>query len=174
VLGVQFGPAVKFGRFGVQDRAVEVKNQCFQTHGFSVPFVAVFGFENVPSSRKHDQDSKNRDFLVSTSRIDRLALMKGTNLVSVANSQRTDLPFPLEGVKVTTLFLLEPRTESLEVEVLYLALEGQVVLDLPSIDGPGEFVHLRKGEAVKVLAGTRAVLSPVGEAVVLRVASTLP
>ena len=99
--------------------------------------------------------------------------MKGTNLVSVANSQRTDLPFPLEGVQVTTLFLLEPRTELLEVEVFFLALEGQVVLDLPSAAGPGEFVHLRKGEAVKVAAGTRAVLSPVGEAVVLRVSSTV-
>jgi hypothetical protein len=48
--------------------------------------------------------------------------MKGINLVSVARSQRTDLPFPLEGVNVTTLFLTEPRTELLEVEVLYLAL----------------------------------------------------
>jgi hypothetical protein len=95
--------------------------------------------------------------------------MKGTNLVSVARSQRTDLPFPLEGVNVTTLFLTEPRTESLAVEVFYLALEGQVVLDLPSPAGPGEFVHLRKGEAVKVLVGTQAVLSPVGEAVVLRI-----
>jgi hypothetical protein len=99
--------------------------------------------------------------------------MKGTNLVSVANSQRTDLPFPLEGVNVTTLFLTEPRTELLEVEVLYLALEGQVVLDLPSSAGPGEFVHLRKGEVVKVLAGTQAVLSPVGEAVILQVRQTL-
>jgi hypothetical protein len=99
--------------------------------------------------------------------------MKGINLVSVAHSQRTDLPFPLEGVNVTTLFLTEPRTEMLEVEVFYMALEGQVVLDLPSNAGPGEFVHLRKGEAVKVSAGTRAVLSPVGEAVVLQVRQTL-
>jgi hypothetical protein len=99
--------------------------------------------------------------------------MKGINLVSVAHSQRTDLPFPLEGVNVTTLFLTAPRTETLEVEVFYLALEGQVVLDLPSNAGPGEFVHLRKGEAVKVLAGTQAVLSPVGEAVVLRIATPL-
>jgi hypothetical protein len=117
---------------------------------------------------------QNRVFVVLVPRIDTLNTMKGINLVSVARSQRTDLPFPLEGVKVTTLFLLEPRTELLEVEVLFLALEGQVVLDLPSSAGPGEFVHLRKGEAVKVLAGTQAVLSPVGEAVVLRVSSTLP
>jgi hypothetical protein len=101
--------------------------------------------------------------------IDTLNTMKGTNLVSVARSQRTDLPFPLEGVSVTTLFLTEPRSQTLEVEVLYLALEGQVVLDLPSKAGPGEFVHLRKGEAVKVLAGTQAALSPVGEAVVLQI-----
>jgi hypothetical protein len=117
---------------------------------------------------------QNRVFVVLVPRIDTLNTMKGINLVSVARSQRTDLPFPLEGVKVTTLFLLEPRTELLEVEVLFLALEGQVVLDLPSSAGPGEFVHLRKGEAVKVLAGTQAVLSPVGEAVVLRVCTTLP
>ena len=110
---------------------------------------------------------------MSGSALGTLFLMKGTNLVSVVRSQRTDLPFPLEGVRVTTLFLTEPRTELLAVEVFFLALEGQVVLDLPSAAGPGEFVHLRKGEAVKVLAGTRAVLSPVGEAVVLRVSSTL-
>jgi hypothetical protein len=115
----------------------------------------------------------NRVFVVLVSRIDTLNSMKGINLVSVARSQRTDLPFPLEGVNVTTLFLTEPRTELLEVEVLYLALEGQVVLDLPSSAGPGEFVHLRKGEAVKVLAGTQAVLSPVGEAVILQVRQTL-
>jgi hypothetical protein len=100
--------------------------------------------------------------------------MKGTNLVSVALSQRTDLPFPLEGVNLTTLFLTEPRSESLEVDVLYLTLEGQVVLDLPSAAGPGEFVHLRKLEAVKVLKGTLAVLSPIGEAVVLRVCGSNP
>ena len=102
-----------------------------------------------------------------------LLLMKGINLVSVARSQRTDLSFPLEGVNVMTWYLFEPRTESLAVEVFYLALEGQVVLDLPSAAGPGEFVHLRKGEGVKVLAGTQAVLSPVGEAVVLRIAPSL-
>jgi hypothetical protein len=116
---------------------------------------------------------QNCVFVVLVPRIDTLNTMKGINLVSVARSQRTDLPFPLEGVNVSTLFLTESRTELLEVEVLYLALEGQVVLDLPSEAGPGEFVHLRKGEAVKVLAGTQAVLSPVGEAVVLRITSSL-
>jgi hypothetical protein len=98
--------------------------------------------------------------------------MKGINLVSVVNSQRTDLPFPLEGVSVTTMFLTEPRSELLEVEVFYLALEGQVVLDLPSEAGPGEFVHLRKLETIKVSKGTRVALSPIGEAVVLRVCAS--
>jgi hypothetical protein len=99
--------------------------------------------------------------------------VKGTNLVSVVTAQREDLPVPLEGADVRTLFLTEPRSETLALAALYLTLEGQVVLDLPSSAGPGEFVHLRKGEAVAVAAGTRVLLSPVGQAVVLRVSGPI-
>jgi hypothetical protein len=87
----------------------------------------------------------------------------------VARAQAPDggsLAVPLDGVRVEALHLTRPLDEAGRLEAcLYVALEGEVVVDLPV----GAFVHLRPGESATVEAGTARRLSPVGSAVVLRV-----
>ena len=92
--------------------------------------------------------------------------MKGTHLARVAKAQEKDLAIPLERTKVETWFLSQPRDANFKLEVMYLSLEGQVVIDIGL-----EFVHLRQGESVVVDARTSHRLSPVGSAVVLCVSS---
>jgi mannose-6-phosphate isomerase-like protein (cupin superfamily) len=92
--------------------------------------------------------------------------MKGTHLARVAKAQQKDFTIPLERTKVETWFLSQPREAVYTLEVMYLSLEGQVVIDIGL-----EFVHLRQGESVVVDANASHRLSPVGNAVVLCVSS---
>lgn len=92
--------------------------------------------------------------------------MKGTHLARVTKAQQTGFAIPLENTRLETWLLTEPREETLNVEVMYLALEGQVVIDIGL-----EFVHLRTGESVVIDAQTSHRLNPVGEAVVLVISS---
>ena len=92
--------------------------------------------------------------------------MKGTHLARVTKAQQKGFAVPLEKIRVETWFLNAPREENADVEVLYLALEGQVVIDIGL-----EFVHLRNGESVVIEAKKSHRLSPVGEAVVLCISS---
>jgi hypothetical protein len=86
--------------------------------------------------------------------------MKGTHLVRVAKAQGS-FPLPLEGARVETLHLLEPLEYSASVGVLYVCLEGEVVIDIGL-----EYVHLRALEAFTVNAAHR--ISTVDQAIVLR------
>jgi hypothetical protein len=70
---------------------------------------------------------------------------------------------PLEGVRCETLFLDAPSMLELRVQTVFLTLEGEAVVDLPDY-----FVHLRRGEAVTVGAGT-VQLNPVNQVVLLRI-----
>jgi mannose-6-phosphate isomerase-like protein (cupin superfamily) len=88
--------------------------------------------------------------------------MKGTHLARVTKAQQKGFAVPLEKTRVETWFLNVPLEENTEAEVMYLALEGQVVIDIGL-----DFVHLRNGESVVVEAKKTHRLSPVGEAVVL-------
>jgi mannose-6-phosphate isomerase-like protein (cupin superfamily) len=92
--------------------------------------------------------------------------MKGTHLARVTKAQQQGFKVPLENSRVETWFLTAPLDENVEAEVMYLALEGQVVIDIGL-----EFVHLRNGESVVIEAKKPHRLSPVGEAVVLCVSS---
>jgi mannose-6-phosphate isomerase-like protein (cupin superfamily) len=92
--------------------------------------------------------------------------MKGTHLARVTKAQEKGFAVPLEKTRVETWFLTEPLEQILEVEVMYLALEGQVVIDIGL-----EFVHLRNGESVVIQAKTSHRLNPVGQAVVLCISS---
>jgi mannose-6-phosphate isomerase-like protein (cupin superfamily) len=92
--------------------------------------------------------------------------MKGTHLARVTKAQQKGFKVPLENSRVETWFLTAPLEENLDVEVMYLALEGQVVIDIGL-----EFVHLRNGESVVIEAKKPHRLSPVGEAVVLCISS---
>jgi mannose-6-phosphate isomerase-like protein (cupin superfamily) len=92
--------------------------------------------------------------------------MKGTHLARVTKAQQQGFAIPLEKIRVETWFLAAPREEHLELEVMYLALEGQVVIDIGL-----EFVHLRQGESMVIRAKTSHRLSPVGEAVLLCISS---
>lgn len=93
--------------------------------------------------------------------------MKGTHLARVAKAAAAaSLAVPLDGVRVEVLSLRSRRDHEVHpAEALYLALEGEAVLDLPF----GQYAHLRALESAVVPAGTRHRLSPVGEAVVLLV-----
>lgn len=95
--------------------------------------------------------------------------MKGTHLARIAKAAAAaSVPVPLAGVRLETMFLRARRDhETHATEALYLALDGETVLDLPL----GQFVHLRAGESTVVPAGTRHRLNPIGEAVVLLVTS---
>jgi mannose-6-phosphate isomerase-like protein (cupin superfamily) len=92
--------------------------------------------------------------------------MKGTHLARVTKAQQQGFKVPLENSRVETWFLTAPLDENVEAEVMYLALEGQVVIDIGL-----EFVHLRNGESVVIEAKKSHRLSPVGEAVVLCLSS---
>lgn len=92
--------------------------------------------------------------------------MKGTHLARVTKAQQKGFAIPLENTRVETWFLNAPLEQTAEVEVMYLALEGQVVIDIGL-----EFVHLRNGESVVIEARKTHRLSPVGEAVVLCISS---
>ncbi len=92
--------------------------------------------------------------------------MKGTHLARVTKAQQKGFAVPLENTRVETWFLSASREETVEVEVMYLALEGQVVIDIGL-----EFVHLRNSESVVIEAKKSHRLSPVGEAVVLCISS---
>jgi mannose-6-phosphate isomerase-like protein (cupin superfamily) len=92
--------------------------------------------------------------------------MKGTHLARVTKAQQKGFAVPLERTRVETWFLTAPHEENLAVEVMYLALEGQVVIDIGL-----DFVHLRNGESVVIEAKKPHRLSPVGEAVVLCISS---
>ena len=93
--------------------------------------------------------------------------VKGTNLARVARAAAAGrLGVPLEGVEVEAIHLRGPLAETLAVEALYLALEGEVVVDLPF-----DFAHLRRLETFGVAAGVPRTLNPVGDAVVLRVSA---
>jgi mannose-6-phosphate isomerase-like protein (cupin superfamily) len=93
--------------------------------------------------------------------------MKGTHLARVTKAQQKGFAVPLEKTRVETWFLNAPLEENLDVEVMYLALEGQVVIDIGL-----DFVHLRSGESVVIEAKKAHRLSPVGEAVVLCISSS--
>jgi hypothetical protein len=90
--------------------------------------------------------------------------MKGTHLARVARAQHAGFRVPLEGARVETLWLTAPRTENLTSQTVFLALEGEVVIDLPD-----DFVHLRRGEAVTLEPQT-VKFSPVEMCVLLRIA----
>jgi mannose-6-phosphate isomerase-like protein (cupin superfamily) len=92
--------------------------------------------------------------------------MKGTHLARVTKAQEKGFAVPLENTRVETWYLTEPLEQRLEVEVMYLALDGQVVIDIGL-----EFVHLRNGESVVIQAKTAHCLNPVGAAVVLCISS---
>lgn len=92
--------------------------------------------------------------------------MKGTHLARVTKAQEKGFAVPLEKTRVETWYLTEPLEQTLEVEVMYLALEGQVVIDIGL-----EFVHLRNGESVVIQSKTAHRLNPVGQAVVLCISS---
>jgi hypothetical protein len=87
--------------------------------------------------------------------------MKGTHLVRVAKAQG-GFPLPLDGARVETLRLLEPLEVAASRGVLYVCLEGEVVIDIGL-----EYVHLRALEAFTVFEAHR--VSSVHEAIVLRV-----
>jgi hypothetical protein len=89
--------------------------------------------------------------------------VKGTNLARVALAGRAGFALPLEGVRCETLFLDAPSMLELRVQTVFLTLEGEAVIDLPD-----HFVHLRRGEAVTVVAGT-VRLNPVNQVVLLRI-----
>jgi hypothetical protein len=90
--------------------------------------------------------------------------MKGTHLVRVARAQGS-FPLPLEGARVETLRVLEPLEYAASVGVLYVCLEGEVVIDIGL-----EYVHLRALEAFTVSKAHR--ISTVDQAIVLRM--TIP
>jgi hypothetical protein len=90
--------------------------------------------------------------------------VKGTHLVRVAKAQGR-FPLPLEGARVETLRLLEPLECSGATSVLYVCLEGEVVIDIGL-----QYVHLRALEAFTVTEAHR--ISAVVEAIVLRI--TIP
>ena len=90
--------------------------------------------------------------------------MKGVNLARVAKAHGGSLDLPLRGASVRAMSLSGPRDDGTG-EAFYLALDGELVVDLPH----GEFTHLRPGDSVTVPAGTPRRLCPVGEAVLLRV-----
>jgi mannose-6-phosphate isomerase-like protein (cupin superfamily) len=92
--------------------------------------------------------------------------MKGTHLARVTKAQEKGFAVPLEKTRVETWFLTEPLEQTSEVEVMYLALEGQVVIDIGL-----EFVHLRNGESVVIQAKMQHRLNPVGQSVVLCISS---
>jgi mannose-6-phosphate isomerase-like protein (cupin superfamily) len=92
--------------------------------------------------------------------------MKGTHLARVTKAQQKGFKVPLENTRVETWFLIAPLEQTSMVEVMYLALEGQVVIDIGL-----EFVHLRNGESVVIEAKKAHRLSPVGEALVLCISS---
>ncbi len=92
--------------------------------------------------------------------------MKGTHLARVTKAQQKGFAVPLEKTHVETWFLTAPLEQNAEVEVMYLALEGQVVIDIGL-----DFVHLRNGESVVIEKKKAHRLSPVGEAVVLSISS---
>jgi hypothetical protein len=86
--------------------------------------------------------------------------VKGTHLVRVTKTQG-GFPLPMKGVHVETLRLEEPLEIRADAEVLYLCLDGEVVLDFGL-----EFAHLRSLESFTVRGAHK--LSPVGTAIVLR------
>ncbi len=92
--------------------------------------------------------------------------MKGTHLARVTKVQQHGFKIPLENTRLETWFLTEPLEALSGVEVMYLALEGQVVIDIGL-----EFVHLRTGESAVINAKAAHKLNPVGQAVVLCVSS---
>jgi mannose-6-phosphate isomerase-like protein (cupin superfamily) len=92
--------------------------------------------------------------------------MKGTHLARVTKAQQQGFAVPLEKTCVETWLLTVPKDEISNVEIMYLALEGQVVIDIGL-----EFVHLRTGESVVIDANASHRLNPVGEAVVLSISS---
>jgi hypothetical protein len=99
--------------------------------------------------------------------------MKGTHLVRVSKSSG-GFPIPLSGVKVETLRLESPQEILSDLEVLYLCLESEVVIDMGL-----DFAHLRQLEAFTVRGAHK--LSPVntskseltGVCVLLRVSKNL-
>lgn len=91
--------------------------------------------------------------------------MKGTHLARVARAQQAGFRLPLEGVRVETIWLSAPHLEKLTSQTVFVALEGEVVVDLAS-----DFVHLRRGEAV-TLPAMEAQFSPVEMCVLLRISS---
>jgi mannose-6-phosphate isomerase-like protein (cupin superfamily) len=93
--------------------------------------------------------------------------MKGVNLARVARAQApgTPLAVPLTGASIEVVRLHSPLPDDEQREVFYLALEGELVVDMPL----GQFAHLTPGDSVTVPAGTSRRLCPVGEAVILRV-----
>ena len=92
--------------------------------------------------------------------------MKGTHLARVTKAQNKGFTIPFEKTRIETWLLSKPREEVRAVQVMYLALEGQVVIDIGL-----EFVHLRTGESVVIDANASHRLNPVGEAVVLCISS---
>ena len=89
--------------------------------------------------------------------------MKGTHLARVARAQHAGFRVPLEGARVETLWLTAPHVETLTCQTVFLALEGEAVVDLE-----GDFVHLRRGEAV-TLPAMAVKFSPVEMCVLLRI-----
>ena len=71
----------------------------------------------------------------------------------------------MRGVHVETVRLEEPMDSSSDLEVMYLCLDGEVVLDFGL-----EFAHLRPFESFTVRGAHR--LSPVKTTVLLRVQGT--
>ncbi len=89
--------------------------------------------------------------------------MKGTHLARVARAQRAGFRVPLEGARLETIWLTAPHLEMLAFQTVFVALEGEAVVDLTN-----DFVHLRRGEAVTLPAG-EAKFSPVEMCVLLRI-----
>lgn len=85
------------------------------------------------------------------------------NLLNLARAALGDLR-PVLGTPFMVQALRERREETLERALWLLALEGELILDLPH----GDFRHLRRGDAVALEAGLTLTLTPLGEAVVLR------
>lgn len=92
--------------------------------------------------------------------------MKGTHLARVARAQHAGFRVPLDGVRLETLWLTAPHHETLSSQTVFLALEGEAVVDFPD-----DFVHLRRGEAV-TLPALAVKFSPVEMCVLLRISKT--
>ena len=74
----------------------------------------------------------------------------------------TPMHLPHTGGEALTCLLSEPRPDE-AVDSYYLCLEGEVLIDLPY----GDFVHLKKLEAVRIEAGKNRKLTPVGQPLLL-------